>query len=97
MKEDKFCLSKSVAFIAVVVFILVGVVVFTNYMNSQNNATSSRAATEGLGSLIPVADRKITCPAPPALKRIWRETTNPATYFKDSGVCAAISNFEKAK
>lgn len=47
--------------------------------------------------MIPVADRKITCPAPPALKRIWRETTNPATYFKDSGVCAAISNFEKAK
>lgn len=44
MKEDKFCLSKSVAFIAVVAFILVGVVVFTNYMNSQKVGGTPKAS-----------------------------------------------------
>lgn len=46
MKEDKFCLSKSVAFIAVVAFILVGVVVFTNYMNSQKVGGTPKATSE---------------------------------------------------
>src|SRR3990167_3622693 len=44
MKEDKICLSKTVAFVAVVAFILVGVVVFTNYVNTQNVTNSSRAS-----------------------------------------------------
>lgn len=43
MKNDKICINKSVMFIAVVAVILLGVVMATNYVNTQNLSTKSRA------------------------------------------------------
>lgn len=44
MKNEKVCINKSIAFIVAVVVLLLGVVLFANYMNSQNYGTASKAA-----------------------------------------------------
>ncbi|OGK62636.1 hypothetical protein A2334_03310 [Candidatus Roizmanbacteria bacterium RIFOXYB2_FULL_38_10] len=45
MKNEKVCISKSVAFIAAVAVLLLGVVLFANYMNSQNLSSNTKAGT----------------------------------------------------
>ncbi len=99
MKEDKICLSKTVAFVAVVAFILVGVVVFTNYVNNQKLSSDTKAE-DVVGTLLDVADRKITCPLPGSgvVASAWRQGTEGAyTYYKNTGVCAGCAIFEKSK
>lgn len=46
MKSEKVCINKSIAFIVAVVAVLLGVVLFANYMNSQSLSGNSRAAGE---------------------------------------------------
>ena len=87
MKEDKICLSKTVAFVAVVAFILVGVVVFTNYVNTQKLGTESKAAG-AVGQLIPLlrdpadpnsgTDRLIACPTGATVATALRQGAQPA-------------------
>lgn len=43
MKNEKVCINKSIAFVTAIVVLLLGVVLFANYMNSQSLGSNSRA------------------------------------------------------
>jgi len=46
MKGEKVCINKSVALLAAVTVLVLGVVVFTNYVNTQSTSGSAKAAGE---------------------------------------------------
>lgn len=94
MKEEKVCINKTIALLAAVTVLVLGVVVFTNYVNTQNLSTDSRA-TGATNTLLDKAYWLITCPVSGKVQ-VWQQGP-VGTYYKDSGVCAACADLTKSQ
>lgn len=99
MKNDKICINKSVMFIAVVGVILLGVVMATNYVNTQNLSTKSRA--EVVADVTPSAPPPVVAGSTFALSELKIKASatiqNLTNMLKTSAALSNSKQLEDAK